>query len=319
MAVRAEIDQLLVFCHVVRLGSFTKAAEELCLTQPAVSAQIAKLEQRLKVRLLDRLGRRVYPTDPGRLLYSYAEQVERLSAILSEAEQAVAEMEPELKGRVTVGSSPTIAIYLLPRLLGQFKREHPKVEISLAVGQTREVLESMVDNMYDFALVEGPGKAPGLLFERLMDDELQLVVAPDHPWASRRSEGITMEELSQTPLICHRQGSGTQTAIEREFQRRCIQINRSMEVENNEVVKRMVEAGLGVSILSRLVIQQELERGSLVAVPVNDAAFVRGLRLVTRRGKHLTRPVREFLLFFRKKVATRDGPLADQGEEVGEL
>lgn len=315
---RTEIDQLLVFCRVVKLGSFTSAAKELYLTQPAVSAQISKLEQRLKVRLIDRLGRRAYPTDAGRMLYTYAEQVERLCAIISEAEQAVAEMEGELTGRVVIGSSPTIAIYVLPRLLGQFKKEHPKVDIALAVGQTKEIVEGMANNLYDIALLEGPQKAPGLIFEHLMDDELHLIVAPDHPWASRRFEGITMEELSQLPLICHRPGSGAQTAIEREFQRFGVEINRSMVVENNEVVKRMVEAGLGISILSRLVIQQELEMGSLVKIPIKNAVFFRRFKLAMRQGKHVSRPARAFLLFFEEEVA-RKYPPATGDEEEAEL
>jgi DNA-binding transcriptional LysR family regulator len=303
--VRSEIDQLLVFCRVVKLGSFTKAAKELYLTQPAISAQVAKLEKRLKVKLIDRLGRRAYPTEAGKLLYSYAEQVERLCAILTEAELAVAEMDGELTGRIVIGSSPTIAIYVLPWILGHFKKEHPKVDISLAVGQTREVIEGMANNLYDFALLEGPRRIPGLIYEHLMDDELYLSVAPDHPWVERGDEGISIKELDQVPMICHRQGSGAQTAIEREFQRHGIKINSSMVVENNEVVKRMVEAGLGISILSRLVIQQELERGSLVKVPIRDAVFIRRFRLATRKGKHLSRSVRAFLMLLEEEIARK--------------
>jgi len=302
--VRSEIDQLLVFCKVVRLGSFTRAAEELYLTQPAVSAQVAKLEQRLKVRLVDRLGRRAYPTEAGKLLYAHAEQVERLCTLLSEAEQAVAEMDGELVGRMTVGSSPTIAIYVLPHWLGLFKREHPRVDIALAVIQTKEAMEAMANNMYDFALLEGPGSAAGLVFEHLMDDELILVVAPDHPWAGC-GDAITIDELGRAPLICHRQGSGAQTAIEREFQRHGVEINRSMVIENNEVAKRMVEEGLGVSILSRLVVRQELERGTLVNVPVKDATFIRAFRIARRRRKYESPPVRAFLAFLRDGIARR--------------
>ena len=120
---RSEIDQLLVFCRVVKPGSFTKAAKELHLTQPAISAQVAKLEKRLKVKLIDRLGRRAYPTEAGKLLYSYAEQVERLCAILTEAELAVAEMDGELTGRIVIGSADDR--HLCAALdIGPFQKEH---------------------------------------------------------------------------------------------------------------------------------------------------------------------------------------------------
>jgi len=227
-----------------------------------------------------------------------------LCTVLSEAEQAVAEMDGELVGRMTIGSSPSIAIYVLPHWLGQFRREHPRVDISLAVVQTREAMEAMANNLYDFALLEGPGNAAGLAFEPLMDDELLLVVAPDHPWAGRDG-GITMGDLSPVPLICHRQGSGAQTAIEREFQRHGREIIRSMVIENNEVTKRMVEEGLGVSILSRLVVQQELDRGTLVMVPVMDALFVRSFRIARRRRKYEAPPVRAFLAFLKEGIARR--------------
>lgn len=320
---RSEIDQLLVFCKVVKLGSFTRAAEELYLTQPAVSAQVAKLEQRLRVRLVDRLGRRVYPTEAGKLLYSYAEQVERLCAILAEAEQAVAEMEGELTGRVSIASSPTIALHILPPLLGRFKRQHPKVDVALDVGQSKRMIEGLSNNLYDLALLEGPGRAPGVTFEHLIYDELFLTVATDHPWAKRTGQGVTLEELNEETFISFPRGSGVQTAIDRELQRYGAKIAPNMTIDNIEVVKKVVEAGLGVSILSRFVIEDELARGTLVTVPVHGAQFIREFRLGRRKGRYQTRPVRTFVSFFREEIARKypeasphpREPLLDGAEE----
>ena len=253
---RAEVDQLLVFCRVVRLGSFTRAAEELSLTQPAVSAQIARLEQRLKVKLIDRLGRRAQPTRAGEMLYSYAEQVERLCNILCEAEQAVDATEEELIGKP--------------------------------------------NNVYDLCLLEGPVRAAGVQFETFMVDELCLVVARDHPWARRAAEGVDIEELADQTFISHRKGSGMQTTIQREFDRHGVEIVPAMVIDNIEAVKKVVEAGLGVSVLSTLIIRQELERGTLVVVPVRNASFRREFKIATRRGKHIPRPVRAFLAFLKE-------------------
>ncbi|MCL4369900.1 MAG: LysR substrate-binding domain-containing protein, partial [Chloroflexi bacterium] len=269
---RSEVDQLLVFCRVARLRSFTKAAEELCLTQPAVSAQVARLEKRLKTKLIDRLGRYIYLTEAGRLLYSYAQQVERLCTLLEEAEQAVSELETELSGKLAVGASTTIAIYMLPPLLAEFKRLHPKVEFALAVGTSRGIMAELVNNTHDFALLEGPIDMPGVHFEHFWFDVLHLIVARSHRWAKRTKEGVAIEELAQEPFISHRQGSGVQTAIQRELTRHGVQIVPSMVIDNIEVVKKSVEAGLGVSILSKLVLQREIEGGTLVVVPVRDAS-----------------------------------------------
>ncbi len=303
---RSEVDQLLVFCQVVRLGSFTKAAEELSMTQPAVSAQMARLEHRLRTKLVDRIGRSIHLTEAGRVLYSYAEHVERLRSLLDEAEQAVSELELELGGKLSIGASTTIAIYMLPPLLADFRRIHPRVEFALAADTSRGIMAELVNNQYDFGLLEGPVDAPGVDFEHFWRDELHLVVARGHPWARRAYTGVEIEDLAREPFISHRQGSGVQTAIQREVTRHGMQIVPSMVIDNIEVVKKSVEAGLGVSILSRLVLQREIEAGSLVVVPVRGASFTRDFRIAILRGKYLSRTVRAFLSFFKEKVAAMD-------------
>ncbi len=302
---RSEVDQLLVFCRVVRLGSFTRAAEELCLTQPAVSAQVARLEQRLRARLLDRLGRSFYLTEAGRVLYSYAQQVERLCGLLDEAEQAVSELDAEFSGKLSIGASTTISIYMLPPLLAEFRHLHPKVKFALAADTSRGIMAEMVNNAYDFALLEGPVDAPGVDFEGFWCDELHLIVARGHPWASRTKGGVDIEDLAREPFISHREGSGVQTAIQRELTRHKVHIVPSMVIDNIEVVKKSVEVGLGVSILSKLVMQREIEGGALVVVPVRGASFTRSFRIATLRGKHLSRTVRAFLSFFKEEIAAR--------------
>lgn len=301
--VRAEVVQLLVFCHVARLGSFTKAAAELSLTQPAVSAQVARLEHRLRTRLVDRIGRSFYLTEAGRVLYSYAQQVDQLCSLLDEAEQAVSELDSELSAKLSIGASTTISIYMLPQLLAEFRRLHPKVEFALAVDTSKGILAELVNNMFDFALLEGPADAPGVEFEHFMWDELYLIVARGHPWALRAEEGVDIQELSQEPFISHRRNSGVQTAIQRELTRHGVEIVPSMVIDNIEVVKKSVEVGLGVSILSKLVLQREIQGGTLAVVPIRGASFRRELRIATLRGKHLSRTVLAFLAFFKEAAA----------------
>lgn len=301
---RSDIDQLRVFFKVVQLGSFTKAAEELYLTQPAVSAQVAKLERRLKVRLIDRLGRSVFPTEAGRALYAHADEVERLCSALQEAELALREAGDELAGKLAIGASTTISIYMLPPLLGEFKRRNPRVEFALDASISSQLMEQLLRNRYDFALLEGPVDGPGVEFEHFWYDELFLVVARDHPWAQGK-DVVAIREVVGQPFISHRQGSGVQTAIQWEFQRHGVEMRPSMTIDNIEVVKKAVESGLGISILSRLVVQQEVEAGSLVIVPVRSAVFTREFRIATLKGKYLSPTARAFLSFFKGAVNER--------------
>lgn len=299
---RSEIDQLLVFFQVARLGSFTKAAKELYLTQPAVSAQVARLEQRLKVKLVERVGHRVFLTEAGNLVFSYADQVEQFRSTLEDLARAVTEMDTHLVGKLSVGASNTIGIYVLPSVMGRFKRQHPDVEMVLDVGISRNIVEGLVANRYDFALIEGPTKSPEIVTDHFTEDQLCLIVARDHPWARRTAEGVTIRDVQTQPFIGHREGSGTQTTIEREFQRRGLEIECSMAIDSPEAVKKVVEAGLGVSMVSKLIVQQEVERGVLVVVPVRDGDFRRRFKIAWRRGKRFSRVARTFLAFLREET-----------------
>ncbi len=304
---RAEIDQLLVFFQIARLGSFTQAAKALYLTQPAVSAQVARLEQRLKVKLVERVGHKLFLTPAGHLLYSYAGQVEQFCQLLDQAAEALAEADSRLVGKVSIGASNTIGVYVLPPVMGQFRKEYPDVELALAVGPSRTMAEGLLGNLYDFVCIEGPTKSTEIVAEHFMGDELCLIVGRDHPWCKRTIEGIALRELRSQQLIGHRPGSGTMAVIEREFQRQNLTISFSMVIDNPEAVKKMVEAGLGVSVVSRLILHQEVERGGLVIVPIRDANLSRGLKTAWRRGKQLSRAARSFLSFLHRQAG--DGPV----------
>ncbi len=307
--IQTEIDRLITFCHVVRLGSFTKAAEELFLTQPAVSVQISKLERSLRVRLVEQRGQRIYPTDAGKRLYAYAEQVQQLCRVLIDATRAVADDEGELQGRIALGATTTIALYMLPSLLRQFQQQHGGVEIALTVTTTKSIVESLPADHHDFCLIEGVVgsslRAPGIRYEPFFKDELSLIVHSGHPWAERSRTGIALDELSREVFIGHRPGSTMQVIIERVLRRHGVKVNQKMAIDNMEVVKRMVEAGLGVSIVSQVVLDKEVTAGELVIVPIKGVSFSRTFHIGTLNGRILSRAALTFLDYFRNAVAAK--------------
>lgn len=211
---RPDLDQFLTFVKVVQTGSFTRAARDLSLTQPAVSAQMRRLEAQLGARLFDRLGRQLQLTEAGRALYRYAERVEDLAAILEAAADEVDASRGELRGRVALGGSTTPGIFVLPRVLERFRREHPPVQLALEVGTTAALLEALRANLVDFALLEGIVSGRDLVVEPVYDASVALIVGRGHPWYGQDGPAVDPAELASQPAISYQPGSGMQAAID---------------------------------------------------------------------------------------------------------
>ncbi len=288
--------RLQVFHTVARLLSFTKAAESLHMTQPAVTFQVRQLEEYFNTRLFDRTHNRISLTEAGEVVYGFADRIFELYA---EMENAVREMTGEISGSLTIGASTTIAEYMLPALLGDFRNQYPDVTIHLKVSNTEGIVSMVENNTIDLGVVEAPVGNKNLVVDKCRDDQLVAIVPPRHELAGRSK--VTMQELLKYPFICREEGSGTREVITNYICKtdECKQsMQIAMELGSPEAVKGAVEAGMGVSVVSNATIQKELRLGTLVAIPL-DPPLERPFSFVHQKQKFRVRVMEELLEFAR--------------------
>ena len=254
-----ENFRLVVFRTVAEQRSFRKAAEELYLTQPAVSLQIKALEEDLSTQLFDRSGNQVMLTAAGRVLLDHAGQVH---ALLAEAEHQIASLSGDHAGGLALGASTTIVQYVLPRLLGEFCREYPRVRPTLISGNTEEIVDAVQQQKIALGLIEGPARSRDVKTEPFLADEMVLIVPSAHEWAERAS--IQTSDLRTAPLLMRERGSGSRRVIELALERHGLKrsaLQIAMELDSTEAIKSSVEAGLGVGFVSRWAIAKDLRLG----------------------------------------------------------
>lgn len=294
--------RLQVFHTVARLLSFTKAADSLHMTQPAVTFQVRQLEEHFNTRLFDRTHNRISLTDAGNQVFQYAD---RIFDLYTEMENSVRALTGEISGALTIGASTTIAEYMLPSLLGDFKEKYSDVTIHLKVSNTEGVVSMVENNTIDLGVVEAPVSNKNLVVEMCRDDHLVAIVPPHHPLAGETL--IKMERLLNYPFICREEGSGTREVINEYLGRRddChVGLNIAMELGSPEAVKGAVEAGMGVSVVSRATIQKELRLQTLVAIDL-DPPMRRPFSFVHQKQKFRVRVMEELLEFARNYCISR--------------
>jgi DNA-binding transcriptional LysR family regulator len=288
--------RLQVFHTVARLLSFTKAAETLHMTQPAVTFQVRQLEEHFNTRLFDRTHNRISLTDAGKKVYEYAD---RIFEIYSEMENAVREMTGEISGALTIGASTTIAEYMLPTLLGDFKEKYPEVTIHLKVSNSDGIVSMVENNTIDLGVVESPVGNKNLVVETCKRDQLVGIVPPGHPMVG--NDSIKFTDLLEYPFICREEGSGTREVINdylHQLPDSGASLKIAMELGSPEAVKGAVEAGMGVSVVSRATIQKELRLKTLVELNL-DPPLDRPFSFVHQKQKFRLRAMEELLEFAR--------------------
>jgi len=307
-----DLRQLLTLRTVVDKGSFSHAAEELGISQPAVSFQIRALEDRIGQRLLDRSGRRVTLTDAGRVVDAHAR---RLLALEEEMLRDVAGLSDHLSGPLILGSSTGPGELLLPHLLGGFKRENPEVEVSLVVQDTQTVCDRVLDDEIELGVVGAARPHRGLVFEPFVRDELVVICPPGHALAKKKR--IKLADLAAQPLILQQRGSGVRAVLESAFRAAGIRMRDleiTLELGLQQSVRVAVLDGLGITVISRLAVDRDLAEGRLVAVEVEGAVLARDFSLVRHAGRTPSRVSEGFVQYAREHlgdlVPPADGPAA---------
>jgi len=288
--------RLQVFYTVAKLLSFTKAAETLHMTQPAVTFQVRQLEEHFNTRLFDRTHNRVTLTEAGRKSYEYAEDIFELYA---EMENSVKELTGEVSGALTLGASTTIAEYMLPSLFSGFTKKFPDIQLRLKVSNTEGIVSMIENSMIDLGIVEGPVTNKNLIVEMCRVDNLVVIVPPEHELTSRDS--ISMDELMHYSFICREEGSGTRDVIMDHMTKMGLDknnLNICLELGSPESIKGAVEAGMGVAIVSSATIEKELKLNVLSKLDL-DPALERSFSFVRQRQKFRLRAMEGLLEYAR--------------------
>jgi len=295
--------RLQVFHAVAGTSSFTRAAEALHMTQPAVTHQVRQLEEELGTRLFDRANNRIALTEAGEEVRAYAS---RILGLYADMQESVKALTGERTGLVTLGASTTVAEYMLPELLGEFRRHFPEVRIRLRVANTDAVVAMVADSAIDLGVVEGAVEDGRLLVEECRRDELQVVVPPDHPLAAR--DTVTPADLLPWPILFREDGSGTRSVIERYLESHGIdaaRLDRPFELGSTEAIKGAVRAGTGISILSAATLEKEVQLALLAVRPL-EPRLERPYSFVRQRQKFRSRVMDELYQFARGYVRAGD-------------
>ncbi|HKT70240.1 MAG TPA: LysR family transcriptional regulator [Terriglobales bacterium] len=284
-----DFDQLETFLEVARHASFSRAAEKRFRTQPAISSQIRALEEEVGAKLFDRSGGKVALTAAGKVFQRYAEETLEARRVVM---TTVQEMERVPRGEIVVAANEGTCLHILPEVFAEFKKQYPRVAVSVQRSEHNKILESVIDNSVDFGVVSLPVNDTRLTIVLIHRDELVLIVPSGHPLA--RLEAVPVAEIAKFPLLLPKLGR-TRDAIENMLHERRLRPNVSMELDSSELMKRFVAAQVGLGFIARSNVAEDVRAGVLAALPIADAQFRRDLALVFRKDKALSRAALAFI------------------------
>jgi DNA-binding transcriptional LysR family regulator len=290
--------KLKLFCIVAETRSFSKTSVIAHLSQPAVSLQIQSLEEFFETKLFDRSGGEITLTPAGDLLYHQAKHILEHYA---DIEKDMRKITGAMKGGFSFGASTSLGNHVLPRVIIAFKKEHPKVKINMMVGNTKRIQELLRSGFADFGLVAGECTREKMKKEKIMSDELVIIVSRDHPWTRRKN--ISVLDILKEPFILREEGSGTRQKIEEYFSVHGISVDDmhiALVLGSTASIKEAVEAGIGVSIVSKWAVLRESAGGRLKPLVFREGPIQRDLSLLIPAKKHLSHIMEEFLIFVRK-------------------
>jgi LysR family transcriptional regulator, transcriptional activator of the cysJI operon len=285
-----NLHHLRAFLAVARTGGFTQAARELHLTQPTISSSVAELERDMGVRLFNRGSRRVELTLEGRTLMGYAQQIEDL---LEEAEAKLNRREVAPGEGFSIGAIDAAVIHLLPDILKEYVRRNPTVQLSVQVAPSRYLVEDLLMNRAEFAVISLPFTHAKLETVPIFTDDMPLVVGPDHPFANRQR--VSIEQVAAETLILFHADSVSRQIVDEHFAEHGLAPRVVMEMRSPEAMRKLVEAGVGVSFLPGVAVQESLEAGTLRAVAVEGIKFSRQIGVAWRRGRYFGPAIRQLV------------------------
>jgi len=287
-----NIHQLQIFYAVVQRQSFTAAASDLHLTQPAVSLQVKALENDLGLPLLERGGPKLRLTQAGEALYRCAVSILHAK---DEAERAIDELSAATKGKLILGANTTGGMYILPRIVRAFKELYPQTEVIFQIESTEWLYEKILQNVVDMGLVGGPTEDRRFGVEPICLDHVELIVSPSHPFSSLAK--VSLKDLKPQPCILPLQGSRTRQLVERRLKEAGVTLRMVMQLPGTEAVKKAVEANLGIAFVSRYSVENECTLGKLKIIVIERFDLTRHMELIYRKQKYFSPVAQRFREF----------------------
>ena len=288
---QVTIHQLELFLVAAKLKNFSRAADQMAISQPAFSAQIIKLEKILGTPLFERIGRKIELTETGLTFESY---VQNSLSTLREGKQALDDMAKKFIGTLRIGASTTIANYVLPVVLGKYRKAYPECKVKMMVNNTGHIEQALLRSEIDMGLVEGPiqnvKRIASYLYKK---DELVVVFSSKHRW--RNKTKLTMEEIQKEPLIIRERGSGTRKVFTDIMDKDHAPLNIAMELGNTEAIKKSAEANIGVAVISSSSIAREIKDNTLKFARIVDHPIERRLSLILLEKKYISNPLKAFI------------------------
>lgn len=298
-----DLDQLHTFLEIVRLKSFSKAAQTCFRTQPAISAQVRQLEQELNTNLFERLGTRIALTPAGKIFGEYAEQILDLRR---RAQESIQELERVPRGELIIAANEATCIYVLPEVFSQYKKQFPNVQLHVDRSYGSRVLQAVQDNLADFGITQLPVDAKKCQVVKIHSDEIRLLVPPEHPLSAKRQ--ISAPDIVPFQLLLPKTGT-TRTKLNSWLEAVEEQLQVSMELDSTEMIKRFVMAGLGVSFLAASHCREEVAAGKLATVALGPEPMIRRLGLIYRKDKALSRAALGFIQVILDQAGDRMRPM----------
>jgi len=296
-----DLWQLNIFCKVVELNGFSKAGNAIHLSQPTISSHIKDLENHFGCQLIDRLGKKAVPTKAGELLYQYAR---KLIALRDEIEAAMAEFHGRIKGRLVIGGSTIPGGYILPKYIGAFTKVYPEVTISLIIGDTDKIIQDVFSGSPEFGIVGAKTENKYISQEKLIEDEMRLIVTCDHKWAEKKH--ISPNLMFKEPFIVRERGSGTLKSIILSLKEKGYSsenLNIIAELGSTEAVIQGIKNKVGTSILSTIAVAEELKAGTLKALTIEELNLKRSFYLITHKQRSSSPLCKAFITFLKKEFA----------------
>lgn len=278
-----NLRQLQLFIKVAETKSMSETARQMYMTQPAVSQTISELEGDLLVKLFERMNKKLILTDSGEVLYTYSIKILQL---VDEAKHAINEFANMERGKLRLGSSTTIGIYLLPKIISEFKAKNKNIDTLFTIDNASVIEKMILEHQIDIGLVEGLVHSGDIEVEQLLDDELYLLCSNQHRWAKSGKRIVNPQELLQEILIFREQGSGTREIVEKALQEYEVPYRISHVLNNTEAIKRAVEADIGVAFISKLAVREEIEAGKLVKINLENIQINRSLDVIYHKDKY---------------------------------
>lgn len=285
-----DLDRLRIFQAAAQTGSFTRAAQLVHLTQPGISKHIKSMEQYFGVPLFDRLGRKIALTQAGEVLFETTQEV---MAQVAAAEQRIKDLTGLRAGKLRLGASFPIGLYILPRVLAAYRKRYPAVEVELAISTSASIEAKVLANKLDVGLLSRDVHHPKLLARKFMTDELVVIVPAGHKWPSRRR--VKAQELAAQSVVLSARGAGAREVVEERLRAKGIVLPTVLDFANAEGVKHAVEAGLGISIQPRIMVQREIAAGALRALRLADMDAAISYCWISRKDRHVSNAQRAFL------------------------